>query len=363
MRPRKLHFFVSSLFIVLAAACGDTVDAVGGEHAIPSVPWAVTPFPALPDSVTDVPAARIELGNLLFFDPILSADRETACATCHSEFWGMADGLPLAVGHGAGRLAGPGRDGPNVLRRNASSLFNVAFRASLLWDGRAGSLEDQALLPLEAIDEMNRDPADVVAELRTIDDYVALFAEAFPEDPRVTAEHLASALAAYQRTFISDDALYDSYVAGDELALQGDVLEGMFRFAEKGCDGCHVPPVFESERFFDRHLPGVRGVTDLGREEHTGRREDRGKFRTPTLRNAFSTKPYFHDGSVSGLEDAVRHELEQSGSTFTDRDVTLISRFIDKALRDESTEANRPEELPSGLPTPLDGPTIRREAF
>lgn len=372
------------LLAVLVAACGDAASSTtddgpggfggqggsgeggsgeggaGGSPAVVSpLPWPLAAFPELPEIMNDVPEARIELGHLLFFDPVLSIDRETACITCHSERWGMGDGLPRAVGHGAGLLAGPGRQGPNPLRRNSPSLYNLAFRPSLLWDGDARTLEEQALIPIFAKDEMSADPDTIVTELAGIPEYVERFAVAFPEDPGVSIENLASALAAYQRTFISNRSTYDVYVEDRPGVMTDDQLEGMFRFAEMGCDSCHTPPLFESETFANRNVPEVEGIVDHGLEERTGREEDRGKFRAVTLRNLRSTEPYFHNGSFLKIGDAIRHEIEQTGLPFTDEDVRLITVFVDKTLRDERLEAIRPVSVPSGLPLPIDPPGSR----
>jgi cytochrome c peroxidase len=370
----RLRFAGLGLALLLGA-CGDPASAslgpgpdpgpnpglggsggTGGAPAVePALPWPLTEFPTLPTEAQEAPEARVELGNLLFYDPILSVDKETACATCHSEFWGMGDALPVAVGHGAGPLAGPGREGPNTLRRNSPALFNIAFRETLNWDGKAGSLEEQALLPLLASDELDLDPEQAVAELMAIPEYVELFAAAFPDDPTVSVENLASALAAFQRTMVSDRSLYDAYARGQTRVLNEELVEGMFLFAEMGCSDCHTPPLFESETYVNRNVPGADVGVDQGRAEVTGSAEDIGAFRTPTLRNVFDTEPYFHNGSVKELSDAVRHELEQSGMPFTDEDVALLERFIAKALRDDSRSAIRPRNVPSGLPTPLDG--------
>ena len=340
----------------LALGCGDSARNTGDESP---TPWPITAFPARPDIMNDVPEARIELGRLLFFDPILSVDRQTACVTCHSEIWGMGDGIARAVGHGAGLLAGPGRRGPNMLRRNSPALYNLAFRPSLLWDGRAQTLEAQALIPIFEEDEMNADRETLAADLAGIPEYGELFENAFPEDPRVTLENLASALAAYQRTFVSDRSTYDAYVEGRPKLMNSEAVEGMYRFAEMGCDGCHSPPLFESETFANRGVPEVEGIVDYGLEEVTGRIEDRGKFRTPTLRNLLFTEPYFHNGSITNMAGAIRHELEQSGIPFTEDDVRLITVFVDKTLRDETRQAIRPPSVPSGLELPIDPPGSR----
>jgi cytochrome c peroxidase len=323
-----------------------------------ATPWRVTPFPELPEGEPD--AERVELGRLLFFDPILSADGETACATCHSEFWGMSDALPRSVGLDAGLLAGPGREGPHVVRRNSQALWNLAFREDLFWDGRASSLEDQAIEPLVAADEMDRNPLEIADDLAAIPEYAALFAAAFPGDPYATVDNLVAALAEFQRTFVSKRSLYDGYVRGDRLALSDGMKEGMFRFAEFGCDDCHTPPLFESRGFENRNVPPVEGIVDEGRYEATGIVDDIGRFRIPSLRNVFFSEPYFHNGSVPELSDAVRHELAQSGYAFEDEDVALITSFVSEALRDESRHPDRPDTVPSGLPLPLDGTTIPR---
>ena len=336
---------------VLASGCGSSAEGATAESP---TPWTVTAFPDLPEIMNDVPAARLELGRFLFYDPVLSVDDETACATCHSELWGMGDGIPRGVGHGAGRDAGPRREGPNTLRRNSPALFNLAFRSSFLWDGRAETLEEQALMPVFSEEELGSDEESLLAELSAVPEYVERFADAFPDDPRVTLDNLAAALAAYERTFISNRSTYDGYAEGRYGLMDEDEVEGMFRFAEMGCDGCHVPPLFESETFANRNLAELEGVVDHGLEERTGLSEDRRKFRTPSLRNLAATEPYFHDGSVKLMSEAIRHELEQSGLPFTEDDVQSILRFIDKTLRDESNAPIRPVAVPSGLPMPID---------
>jgi cytochrome c peroxidase len=172
-------------------------------------------------------------------------------------------------------------------------------------------------------------------------------------------DNLASALAAYQRTFLSGRSTYDAYLEGRPNLMDDDEVEGMYRFAEMGCDSCHTPPLFESETFANRNVPEVDGIVDYGLEEVTGREEDRGKFRAVSLRNLLFTEPYFHNGSITKMSDAIRHELEQSGMPFTDDDVRLITLFVDKTLRDETRQAIRPQNVPSGLPLPIDPPGSR----
>lgn len=342
---------------VVASACAD--DSSGKPSAIP---WTLEALPALPE-VTVLDAKRAALGRLLFYDPVLSLDAETACATCHSELWGMSDGLPLSIGVGGGTLTGPGRRGTPAGNRNAQTLWNVAYRSELFWDGRASSLEAQALIPLQTAAELGRAPADVAVALRAIGDYVAMFADAFPGDPDpITESTLAFALAAFQRTLLSSHTPYDAYVAGDQGALSERAVLGMQLFAELSCNGCHTPPLFESTRYAARNVADVR--IDPGRFAITAQAIDSGAFRVPTLRNAIDTGPYFHDGSISTLREAVLHELSVEHTvgarTLDDQEIDALVEFLEEGLLDVSANPDRPDVVPSGLPVPRDGFRIPR---
>lgn len=333
-----------------------------GEETGPPLPWSRRALGEVPHPADNPPSAdKHELGRLLFYDPILSRDQEVACATCHSEIWGMGDGLPLSVGVDGEGPAGPGRTGPNVTDRNASTLWNVAYRSELFWDGRASTLEEQALLPIEDEVEMDRDLEAVVADLKSNATYAALFAKAFGPDS-VTAENMAKALSVFQRRMVSELGPYDRYAAGDEGALNEEAVEGMWLFDEAGCADCHVPPLFDSARYADR---GVGDGSDPGRQAVTGDPADHGAFRVPTLRNLRETGPYFHDGSVDDLDQAVAQEVARSvaegqSRALKEAEIEAIATFIRKGLMDRSQEPDRPEEVPSGLDVPLDGFRIPR---
>lgn len=278
----------------------------------------------------------------------------------------MGDGLPRSVGIGGGTLTGPGRTGPSLTRRNAQTVWNVAFRETLFWDGRATSLEDQVHFPFDATIELGRSMDDVVLDLRAIPAYVSLFQAAFPEEAEpVTTTALSRAVASFERTVVSNHAPYDHYAAGDAGALTSEMLSGMQLFAEEGCAGCHAPPLFSSERFEDRGIAPVPGVDDAGRFEITGDEADRNHFKVPTLRNAHDTEPFFHTGAVVSLEEAVRQEVafaatHGEGRTLTANELSDLSTFLLKGLFDPSQDPIRPYEVPSGLPVPLDGFDVRR---
>ncbi len=366
MRRLLVSFALAALSALALGACSET-DPSGTEpepepYEGPPIPWEYQAFPAVVHP-EDNPSsdAKIELGRLLFYDPILSADQATACATCHSEEWGLSDGLARSIGVDGEGPTGPGRTGPNMTTRNSPTLWNAAFRPELFWDGRAASLEEQALAPLREEGELDMDPDHAAELLRAIPDYAARFAEAFPDDEEpVTSANLAKALACFERTMISGRAPYDRYVGGDEGALDEQELLGMSLFAEAGCAGCHAPPLFESDTYALRFE-----ADDDGRMKVTHEPSDRGKLRVPTLRNARETGPYFHDGRAAKLDEAVGLEVDNAVRLGESRaleadEIAAIIEFLRKGLMDRSEEPSRPDEVPSGLDVPEDGFRIPR---
>jgi cytochrome c peroxidase len=345
---------------------GDKPDAGASGGAAPydgpPIPWAFAPFPRViapkDNPTTD---AKVALGNLLFYDPILASDSLVACATCHSEDWGMGDGLPLSVGVDGVGPVGPSRVGPNVTTRNALTLWNAAFRDELFWDGRAPSLELQALQPMKHPNEMNQPADEAIKRIASVSDYRKLFNRAFPgDDEAITVDHVTGVLAAFERTIVSDNSPYDQYVGGDVGAIAANEKRGMKLFAESHCASCHAPPLFESMRYEKRFASD-----DPGRFAVTGNAKDRGAFRVPTLRNLRDTTPYFHDGSVADLEQAVRDELDREvakkhAKPLSDGEFQDLVSFLYSSLEDVSRNPSRPHAVPSGLPVPIDGDQIQR---
>jgi cytochrome c peroxidase len=361
---RAARFVALALIGSMAAACGGGAEprAVPAGGATPELPWEFALLGPPPHPADNVPSEeRRVLGRALFYDPILSADRATACVTCHSEDWGLGDRLPRSVGiEGTGAI-GPGRVGARMTRRNSPALWNVAYKERLFWDGRVDSLEAQALRPLESPVELARGADELIADLRGIAAYEPLFRAAFPDDEQpITKPNLGRALASFVRAYVSDRAPYDLYLRGDADALDAADLRGMALFAELGCADCHTPPRFESERYADRHVPALEAIEDHGRFEATGWQGDRGLFRVPTLRNARETAPFFHNGSVATFEEAVRHELAEQAALGIAAELSAdeledLLGFLRGALSDTSREQHAPESVPSGLPLPLDG--------
>lgn len=245
---------------------------------------------------------KVALGRRLFFDPLLSRDYTLACASCHDPRRAFTDGLPVAIGVGT-------RHGT----RNAPALLNRAYGKAQFWDGRAASLEEQALQPIENPKEFDMTLAEVIARLKAHHEYSVLFEAAFGRE--VNAEDLGRALASYVRTILSGDAPIDHYLSGDQGALSPQARLGLRLFRGKAnCTTCHLGPNFTDEQFHNTGVAWRNGeLLDPGRFAVTGKEDDRGAFKTPTLREVARTAPYMHDGSLKKLEEVV--EFYDRGGT------------------------------------------------
>jgi cytochrome c peroxidase len=230
------------------------------------------------------------LGKRLFFDPQLSRDGSVSCATCHDPKRAFTDGLPRARG-----IRG------QIGTRNTPTILNRGLGKSEFWDGRAASLEHQALGPIEAAVEMDLPIPEAVARLKNDPYYREAFPAVLGGEP--TPERLARALAAYERTVYSVDSAFDRFVAGDEQALSAEARRGLTLFGTKArCGECHAGANFSDELY---HTLGLG--TDAGRGAVTGALTDAGAFKTPTLREIALTAPYMHDGSIATLEEVVEY--------------------------------------------------------
>ncbi|MCR9145012.1 MAG: c-type cytochrome [bacterium] len=241
--------------------------------------------------------ARIELGRKLFFDPLLSGTNSLSCATCHNPGLAWTDGLPTAVGMDMA-----------ILDRNTPTIVNTAFASSQFWDGRAKTLEEQALGPLTSPNEMAENLATAIGELKAIPGYVELFEEAYPGEG-IKAETIARALANFQRTIIATTAPFDRWLAGDSSAMSESAVRGFEVFKGKGaCEKCHSGFNFSDGSF---HNIGIKqsaeSLEDLGRYVIVPLPRMRGAFKTPTLRDVALTAPYMRDGSYATLMEVVEH--------------------------------------------------------
>jgi cytochrome c peroxidase len=284
--------------------------------------------------------AAVHLGRLLFWDPILSGNQDTACATCHHPDFAYADGRDLSRGTGSIGL-GPKRVDVSkgqirVVKRNSPTILNVAFngvddddddddnrrgrrrfdstlqtvnhaRAPMFWDSRVRSLETQALEPIKALEEMRghaypeAEAVDtVVARITKVPEYVALFQEAFGPGTRVDGPRIGDAIAAFERSLVAMNSPFDRFRAGDFDALTAQQRRGLETFDEVGCDRCHDGPMFSD---FDHHAEGVPEHPLLAQPDSGA---GRFRFRTPSLRNVALTAPYMHNGMLATLQDVLR---------------------------------------------------------
>ncbi|MBM4013975.1 MAG: cytochrome-c peroxidase [Planctomycetes bacterium] len=252
----------------------------------------------LPDAVpgidlTAAGLAKAQLGRALFFDPILSQDRTVSCASCHDPAQAFAsnDVRPLGVGG-------------NRCDRNSPPLFNRAFGTSHFWDGRAATLEQQVLMPIEHPHEMGLPLDEAVARLAADGGYAPRFAATFGAPP--DKDQLAAALAEFVRRLVVADSPIDRFRAakGPLTALE---RTGLWVFESKGkCWRCHAGPNFSDEKFHNTGVGVQEGRLEPGRFAVTGDPADRGAFKTPTLRMVAKTAPYMHDGSLASLDEVVR---------------------------------------------------------
>jgi cytochrome c peroxidase len=255
----------------------------------------------LPAVGAGAPAAAVALGKELFFSRTLSVDRSLSCASCHQPGTGFAD--PRATSPGVNGARGT---------RNAPSVWNATYWNSQFWDGRAASLEDQAGGPMMNPVEMGHSRKGVVASVEHDPKLRAMMAAAYG-DEQVTLERITRALAAYERTLVRGNSPFDRfYFGGDRTALSAEAERGLVLFRGKArCAACHTVAddhaLFTDQKF---HNLGVGmdpagNLVDLGRYAVTKREEDRGAFRTPSLRNVAETAPYMHDGSLKTLKEVV----------------------------------------------------------
>lgn len=375
-----------TVFLALAAFTAAAADDVPREMALEALPRLA---PAPEDNPGS--AAKVALGRLLFFDPVLSATQTVACATCHHPGFGWGDGRAVPIGVG-GEGVGPGRKLASAsamarLTRNAPSLLNVAFNglvsgvkytpshAPMFWDSRVEGLEAQALVPLGSREEMRGDACasidavpQAVKRVKKITEYGSLFQKAFPEAKgTITSRELTQALAAFERSLIAPDTPFDRFMRGDASALSDLQKRGMEVFREAGCQHCHGGPMFSD---FKLHVIAVPDSTGNGRRE----------FRTPTLRHLKFTAPYMHNGGMKTLDDvlAFYEQLGDAASESLDgadqslqppldplfrklnlkaEDFPSLTAFLE-SLSDGRHENSVPANVPSGLPVAGSTPSL-----
>lgn len=392
---RYFHCIAILLFCFLAYQCSNRDQEKGQTNSSEVAQGRTTQnlsiHTALPTSVKapkDNPSspAKVELGRLLFYDPILSGNKDVACATCHHPDNGYAEYRDLSIGTN-GRGFGIKRvfNEPNEIpfvKRNAHTILNTAFNgintlnryspeeAPMFWDMRVSSLEGQALEPILAFEEM-RGPNftedeildSIVLRLKAIPEYVQLFADVYRDFEPINAENIAKSIAAFERTLVTTNTRFDRYRKGDDSAISISEMEGFRLFNMVGCGNCHNGPMFSD---FKPHVIGVPTNPKLS-EFDQGINEEFA-FRTPSLRNLRFTAPYMHNGKFNTLKEVLefyediasgknRHQAVAAHQidplikelNLSVREIGPIISFLN-SLNDTHFDQEIPEEVPSGLP-------------
>jgi cytochrome c peroxidase len=324
-----------------------------GDHGIGGLKTAL---PAHRDGFSP---QQIDLGRLLFFDPLLSADQSVSCASCHNPSQGFSDGLGRSLGI-RGQLG----------TRSAPSLWNSAFIKEFFWDARAQSLEEQALSPLFSPQEMGNSPSQLLSNLQAVEAYPKLFKQAFPDTENLNLDQIATALAAFQSSLISLNSRYDQYAHGYAEALNPQEIEGLniFRSFVARCSQCHMPPLFTNQQIAVIGTPEPEGMPrDIGAEKTFDSPLLKGGFKVPSLRNIAETAPYMHSGRFETLREVAQFYSDGRGHAVPQGEDLLLhwhisepdlsshelDRLVDfmRTLSDSSLLPSIPQSVPSGLKT------------
>ena len=349
------HFVWAILLILLGLAGCEEAGAPADAPAEPYTSF-FTPIPEAAVFPDDNPfsAAKRDLGEFLFWDPILSGRMNVACASCHHPDHGWADGRAFSIGvDGAG--LGPRRSGTMATPFHAPTVLNVAFTGLLqtdpgdgfvsggyFWDLRAATLEDQAIQPIKSELEMRSSDfledeivPEVLLRLSLIPEYQDLFAAAFDDPEPISEENIGRALATFQRTLITRPTRFDRFLDGDDSALSDAEVIGLNKFINGGCTNCHSGPML-SDNLIDETMPV---------------QTDKPAVRTPSMRNVELTPPFMHDGSHATLRDAIAlyEDRDDLDVTLSDDDFGDIEVFL-RTLTDPDFPRQIPDYVPSQLP-------------
>ena len=315
---------------------------------------------ALPKVRDGFSPQQIDLGRYLFFDPVLSGDHTVSCASCHDPELGFSDGRPTSIGIQN-----------NSVSRSSPSLWNVAYLNKLFWDGRASNLEEQMEGPLYANNEMGTTKEKLLLTINSIENYKALFNQAFPNrqaSDSITLHEIYTSIAAFECSLISLNSRYDQYAHGYHKALNAKEIEGLnvFRSFVARCSECHTPPLFTNQQIAVIGTPEPSGLPfDAGAEIPFDDKSRRGGFKVPSLRNIERTSPYMHSGRFKTLRETVAFYTEGRGHAVPENEALILhwhiwepelsdyelDRLVDflKTLTDETFKPKIPSELPSGI--------------
>ena len=340
----------ATLALALALSLTATIRGFAAEDPLMKETQGLfEPVPSESPAFKDNPTspAKVELGQMLYFDPRLSQSHNISCNTCHQIGLGGDDGLPTSIGH---KWQKGGRNAPTVL----NSVFNTAQ----FWDGRAADLREQAGGPIQNPIEMGITHTHAIEMLKGIPGYKDEFEAAFPgeKDP-ITINNVEKAIAVFEATLITPNSPFDKYLRGDANALSGEQKEGLKLFIDKGCSSCHNGVnigggMYAPFGVIERPGADILPPDDKGRFSVTKTPSDEYVFKVPTLRNIELTSPYFHSGKVWDLKQAVGvMGTAQLGAQLSDAEVARITAFL-HSLTGEQPKVIYPVLPPSTGQTP-----------
>lgn len=326
-----------SSFLFGATAPVDTLIDKAKQNGLVSIPENKDELLKLTDSNGTITAERVELGKKLYFEPRLSKSGIISCNTCHNLGLGGVDGVPAAVGH---------QWTPNPHHLNSPTVYNAVFFQAQFWDGRSPHLEDQAQGPMQAAPEMAAAPSLVVERINSIPAYVEEFKTAYDKNVSIDFETITSTIGIFERTLVTPSR-YDDFLNGKVDALSDAEKVGLQTFMDKGCTACHNGIALGGTmQAFE--VAGKYKFANVG--DFKG--DANGMVKTPTLRNITETAPYFHNGAIWSLADAVKEMgSTQLGIAITDEEASKIVTFFG-ALKGRKPEITYPQLPESTLKTP-----------
>ena len=340
---RSALLILSAVAVILAAGCSTaTEEAVLLTPDAPQLKAFATVPAVMEDDANPITEDKITLGRMLYYEPRLSKGQDIACNNCHQLDKYGVDGEPTSPGH-------KGQRGD----RNSPTVYHAAGHFSQFWDGREPNVEEQAKGPiLNPVEMALASDKQAVAVLKSIPQYVELFKAAFPgDDNPVTYDNMAKAIGAFERKLVTPSR-WDKFLQGDATALTAAELDGLNEFLGANCQTCHMGPYLGGSLF--QKLGIVKAWpddSDTGREKVTGNQGDRMMFKVPSLRNIAETGPYFHDGKVPALNEAVGKMAEyELGSALTPEQIDSIVVFLESLTGEIPADYIKKPELPPSTP-------------
>lgn len=346
---RQIHLITIAIALASGTAYAADVNTPDAEKLLTQAKALFQPLPEhaqLADANPDTTPALVALGQKLYFDPRLSASGNISCNTCHNLASYGVDNLPKSPGMNA-QLGG----------RNSPTVLNAALNATQFWDGRAQDVEEQAGGPLlNPLEMALPDEATAVQRIADVPGYVEEFKKVYGQDSDVTFAGITKAIGAYERTLMTPSP-FDAFLKGDTKALSSAELKGLQAFMNNGCIACHQGVNLGGEQFqkfglVDGPYWKFTGATehDRGRFDLTQSATDEFMFRVPNLRNVEHTYPYFHDGSVQSLHQAVKiMGMAQLGRELPEEDVDNIVAFLGSLTGDVPAASRTLPILPKSV--------------